>query len=79
VSESEEHKMSEKVDARGLSCPQPVLMAVSKMKELGAGEIEIVVDNEVSRENITRAATNQGWGVTEVKEDGEECRLRLKR
>ena len=43
--------MAEMVDARGLSCPQPVLMTLTKIKEMSTGEIEVVVDNEVSREN----------------------------
>ncbi len=71
--------MSEKVDARGLSCPQPVLMALSKMKELGTGEIEVLVDNAGSRENVSRAAAKQGWEVAEIKEEAEEYHLLLKR
>ena len=71
--------MSEKVDARGLSCPQPVLMALSKMKKIGAGEIEVLVDNDVSRENISRAATKQGWGISEIIQENEEYHLFLKR
>jgi tRNA 2-thiouridine synthesizing protein A len=71
--------MSEKVDARGLSCPQPVLMALSKMKELGTGEIEVLVDNDVSRENISRAAAKQGWGISEITQENEEYHLLLKR
>jgi tRNA 2-thiouridine synthesizing protein A len=71
--------MSEKVDARGLSCPQPVLMALSKMKELETGEIEVLVDNEVSRENISRAATKQGWGIAEITQENEEYHLLLRR
>ncbi len=71
--------MSEKVDARGLSSPQPVLMALSKMKELGTGEIEVLVDNDVSRENISRAATKRGWGILEITQENEEYHLLLKR
>ncbi len=71
--------MSEVVDARGLSCPQPVLMAMSKMKELGSGQIEVMVDNEVSKENVTRAATGQGWAIAEVREEADEYRLVLKK
>jgi tRNA 2-thiouridine synthesizing protein A len=71
--------MSEKVDARGLSCPQPVLMALSKMKELGTGEFEVLVDNDVSRENIYRAATKQGWGVSEITQEDEDYHILLKR
>ena len=71
--------MAEQVDARGLSCPQPVLMSTTKMKELGTGQLEVVVDNEVSRENVSRAAKHEGWEVIDVKEDSGEYTLFLKR
>ncbi len=71
--------MAEQVDARGLSCPQPVLLALSKMKELTSGEIEVLVDNEVSRENVTRAAGGQGWVVSDAKEESDGYRLVLKK
>jgi TusA-related sulfurtransferase len=71
--------MSDIVDARGLSCPQPVLLAISKMKEKASGEIEIIVDNEVSRENVGRAARSQGWQVRDERRKGEDCHLILAR
>ena len=70
--------MAEMVDARGLSCPQPVLMTLTKIKELSTGEIEVVVDNEVSRENVSRAATNAGWELSEEREENEEFHLVFK-
>lgn len=71
--------MSDIVDARGLSCPQPVLLAMSRMKEKVKGEIEIIVDNEVSRENVCRAARSQGWNVRDEHRRGEDCHLILTR
>ncbi len=71
--------MKEKIDTRGLSCPQPVLIALSKMQELGTGEIEVLVDNEVSRENISRAATKQGWEVSHSTQKTDEYNILLKR
>ena len=71
--------MAEMVDARGLSCPQPVLLTLTKIKEMSSGEIEVVVDNEVSRENVSRAATNAGWQLAEEKEENEEFHLVFKR
>jgi tRNA 2-thiouridine synthesizing protein A len=71
--------MSEKVDARGLSCPQPVLLALSKMREMKGGEIEVLVDNEVSKENVSRAASKEGWELAEVREEVEEYHLVLRR
>jgi tRNA 2-thiouridine synthesizing protein A len=71
--------MSEKIDARGLSCPQPVLMALSKMREMKTGELEVVVDNEVSKENVSRAASKEGWELTRTNEEADEYRLILRR
>ncbi len=71
--------MSEIVDARGLSCPQPVLLVMSKIQQKASGEIEIIVDNEVSRENVSRAARAKGWEVREERREGEDRHLILVR
>lgn len=71
--------MSDIVDARGLSCPQPVLLAMARMREKAAGEIEVIVDNEVSRENVSRAARSQGWEIREEQRKGDDCHLILAR
>ncbi len=60
--------MSTQVDARGLSCPQPVLMTIDTIKAGKADEIEVLVDTETSKENVSRAAENQGWTVANVTE-----------
>jgi tRNA 2-thiouridine synthesizing protein A len=71
--------MSDIVDARGLSCPQPVLLVLSKMKEKAGGEIEVIVDNEVSRENVGRAARSRGWEVRQEQQKGDDTHLMLTR
>jgi TusA-related sulfurtransferase len=70
--------MSDVVDTRGLSCPQPVLLVMSRIKGLESGELQVIVDNEVSRENVSRAARSQGWEIREELREGE-VRLILKR
>jgi tRNA 2-thiouridine synthesizing protein A len=59
--------MAELVDARGLSCPQPVILVHEKMRELKKGIFEVMVDTDTSRENISRLAKNEGWEVVEIK------------
>ncbi len=71
--------MSECIDARGLSCPQPVLLTLQKIKQISGGEIEVLVDNEASRENVARAASSQKWNVAKEEKTGNEYRLVLKR
>ena len=58
------------IDARGLSCPEPVILISQAMKS-GENAYEILVDNRVSRENVTRYAEHQGYTVTVTEANGE--------
>jgi TusA-related sulfurtransferase len=71
--------MSAIVDARGLSCPQPVLMTLEEIKKLNKGEIEILVDTDTSKENVSRAAEGQKWQVQDIREEGEAYRIKIKK
>jgi len=61
--------MAKTVDARGLSCPQPVLMTLDEIKEGSADEIIVIVDNDASKENVSRAAKSRGWKITDINEE----------
>ncbi|MBW1703718.1 MAG: sulfurtransferase TusA family protein [Deltaproteobacteria bacterium] len=63
--------MSTVVDARGLSCPQPVLMTMDEIEKVNNGEIQVLVDTDTSKENVSRAAESKGWQVKDVQEEGE--------
>jgi tRNA 2-thiouridine synthesizing protein A len=67
--------MAKTVDARGLSCPQPVILA---RKAIQAGEfpIEVLVETVTSRENVRRAAEKLGCQVA-VEEMGDEFKLTI--
>ena len=52
--------MNNIVDARGLSCPQPVIVTMNEIKKVNKGEITIMVDTDTSKENVSRAAKKQG-------------------
>ena len=52
-----------KIDARGLSCPQPVLMTMEALKQ-GAPRYEIVVDNHAAQQNVTRCLERAGKSVS---------------
>ena len=71
--------MSTIIDARGLSCPQPVLMTLEEIKTQARGEIEILVDTDTSKENVSRAAESQKWQVTDIQEEGEGYRIKIKK
>lgn len=68
---------NEVVDARGLSCPQPVLLSRQAVKKLESGDkVEVLVDTVTSRENVRRAVEGVGCKV-EIKEEGDEFRLTI--
>ena len=69
--------MSSTVDARGFSCPQPVLMTLDEIKKAEQREILILVDTDTSKENVSRAATSQGWQVKDVLEEGGGYRVTI--
>jgi len=71
--------MSVIVNAGGLSCPQPVLMTLDKIKEMGKGEIIIKVDTDTSKENVSRAAQSQGWDVANIQENKTGYTLTIKK
>jgi tRNA 2-thiouridine synthesizing protein A len=61
--------MAKTIDARGLSCPQPVLMTLAAIKTGKENEIVVSVDNDASKENVSRAAASRGWTVAEIDEN----------
>jgi tRNA 2-thiouridine synthesizing protein A len=69
--------MEHSVDARGLSCPQPVILARTAI-QAGKFPIEVMVDTVTSRENVRRAAEKLGCTV-KIEELGDEFKLTLAR
>jgi len=59
------------VDARGFSCPEPLIRTRNALQSLPAGDtLEIVVDTVTSRENVRRFLVGKGFTVEiEVLED----------
>lgn len=60
----------EKVDARGMSCPQPVLMAKNAIEKDAEG-IDILVDNNTAKNNVSRFLKNQGYKLEYKNEDDD--------
>lgn len=58
------------IDARGLSCPEPVILTRQAMMS-GEAAYEVIVDNNTSKENVTRHAQHQGYKVAVTEQDGE--------
>jgi selenium metabolism protein YedF len=65
------------LDARGLPCPQPVILARKALAEGGFDTLEITVDDPASRENLLKFAAYAKCQVEELDAAGDPTRLRL--
>ncbi len=62
--------MDQKIDCRGMACPQPVLETKKALEGPDAEEILVLLDNQSSKENVRRFAESQGHRVIISEEKG---------
>jgi len=65
------------IDARGLSCPQPVVLTKKVIDENRPDEIRVLVTGEAARENVSRLAASNGYNV-ESERQGVDYALVLR-
>lgn len=58
-----------KVDAIGDKCPIPVIKTKNALKEIESGVLEVVVDNEISMENIEKMCLEKKLSYSIVKDN----------
>ena len=56
------------IDATGLACPAPVLLTRNTIEEESPDEIQVVVDNHASAENVSRFLTSSNYAVSRKRE-----------
>lgn len=69
--------MAEVVDARGLSCPQPVIITVNAIKKGDQDQLTVLVDTDTAKENVSRATNAQGWKVLDIQPEGEGYQIKI--
>ena len=63
--------MHKTLDARGLACPAPVLMTKDAVEKDKLDTIEIIVDNEAAKENVSRFLGSQQFSSTTAEEGND--------
>ena len=61
------------VDARGLSCPEPVIQAKRAIKD-NPDKFLVLINTEVARDNVKRLLEKSGYEVN-VDEEDEDYKL----
>ena len=64
-----------KIDACGLSCPQPVLLTMNAIND-NKLSLEVLVDSNIACENIQRLAENKGYKIR-IKKSEKKFHLLL--
>jgi len=71
----EQNKITAELDCQGMACPMPVIMT-KKALEQRPEVLNVLVDNTAAKENVTKFATANGYGVS-IEQEGDLFRLRL--
>ncbi len=74
--------MEKTVDAMGMTCPKPVILAKKEMDQSQPGDVIIVqVDNEVATENLRKLANSQeaDYEMTKLGEKHYEVKITVKK
>ncbi|MCP4350345.1 MAG: sulfurtransferase-like selenium metabolism protein YedF [Desulfobacterales bacterium] len=62
------------IDARGLACPTPVLLAKDAIEKEHANAVRIIVDNKASKENVCLFFESKNY-ETSVQQDGDDFHI----
>lgn len=65
------------IDARGLACPQPVILAKQALEK--DDRIIVIVDNDTALENVTRLGKASGCDVASEKKGDGTWEIRLEK
>jgi selenium metabolism protein YedF len=60
--------MKKFLDARGLACPQPLILTKKILGDPACDAVEIKVDTSAAKENVTRFLTKQGFSSITVEQ-----------
>lgn len=64
------YNMKKVINAKGVNCPMPVIMA-NKEIEVGGKFFTVEVDNKIAVENLKKFANSQGYKVKVEEENGD--------
>ena len=75
-----EQKIVNKLDLRGLYCPEPVFRTKVAVDALPVGEvIEVIADDPASEEDIPRWANRVGHNILSVQKNGKDIHFLIKK
>ena len=75
-----EQKTANRLDLRGLYCPEPVFRTKVALDSLQIGEvIEVIADDPASEEDIKRWANRVGQAILSIQKNGKDIHFVIKK
>lgn len=68
--------MEKQIDARGMDCPQPVILTKKALEEIKQGKVITIVNSETARENVKKLAVNMTCNV-DVQKIGDDFHISI--
>ncbi len=65
-----------KIDCTNLPCPEPVIKTKKALESIDEGVIDVIVNSDISKQNVIKFASSQGFSVSEEK-DGKKTILSI--
>lgn len=66
-----------RIDTSSLSCPEPVILCKKAMEE-GHKELEVIADERVAVENISRLCKKMGYNIS-IEQENNTYKLFIKK
>lgn len=67
-----------RIDARGLACPQPVVLTKKALEEGGFDILEVTVDGPTAKENVSRYAAHSGHEAEAIDGEGGSATIKIR-
>ena len=58
------------IDCRGMKCPKPVIITKKEIENINEGTLEVIVDNDAAKENVSKYAKSIGLNSSVEEKDG---------
>ena len=59
------------IDARGLACPAPILLAKEALEKENPDILTVTVDNTAAKQNVARFLTSRGFRVSDTQQGND--------
>ena len=71
--------MINKIDARGLACPKPVINTKKELEKIQEGLVRVIVDNKIAKENIIKLSKSLKYEYEVILENDNEIQIDIKK